>query len=42
MNMQDFDSAGALKDFVVDQSITQDKIVTITHVHGRWYLFWYA
>ena len=42
MNLNIFDDAGALKDFVVAQAILQPKIVTIIQRSGKWYLFWYT
>lgn len=42
MNLNIFDSAGELKDYVNDQSIVQSKIVNILDKDGKWYLFWYT
>ena len=42
MNVQDFNSAGALKDFVNDQAILQAKVQQIVVESGRWYLIWWT
>lgn len=42
MNVRDFDSAGALKDFINDQAILQAKVEIIVVDAGRWYLFWWT
>ena len=42
MIAKDFDSAAALAKYVTDQSIAQAKIVKITFVNGRWWLFYFS
>ena len=42
MNAQSFDTAAALVKHVNDNTILQTKIVSIKHVDGRWWLFWYT
>jgi len=42
MYVEAFNSAGALKDFVNDNTIAQANISSISHVNGQWYLFYWA